>query len=292
MTKSTRIAIVADIHHGGLSFTKRGDTALSLLAAFEAFVAETKPDAVVDLGDRITDVDRETDLRLEQEVADAFAGLAVPCHHLCGNHDRNHLTVDENEAVLGKPLGNRVVDIGGWRLVMWGADTKIYRPGSFLLKEPDLLWLAAVISSADRPLAIMTHVPISGHAQIGNYYFERNSQVSTYPGIDRVRQILRTARVPMVCVAGHVHWNTLTTIDAIPHFTIQSLTETFTTLPDPAAAWAMLELGDSISLTVYGRDPFHVRLNAATTARRWMTPLPPFDELPEARLRKLAKVAE
>lgn len=292
MSKPVRIALVADIHHGARSFTKNGEAAIPLLAKFKQFVAETGPDAVVDLGDRITDKDHETDLRLEQEVAAAFAGMAAPCHHICGNHDRNHLTVEENETALGQRLGSRVVDIGGWRLVLWAADSKIHRPGGLQLREADLLWLQTTIASADRPLAIMTHVPISGHSQTGNYWFERNPQVSTYPGIDRVRQILRTARVPMVCVAGHVHWNTLTTIDAIPHFTIQSLTETFTTLPEPAAAWALLELDDRIALTVYGRDSFHVRLDAATTARRWATPLPPFDQLSEMRQKSLANAAE
>ena len=50
--------------------------------------------------------------------------------------------------------------------------------------------------------------------------------------------------VPVVWLAGHVHWNTVTLVDGIPHVTLQSLTETFTTHPEPAAAWGLLELGD------------------------------------------------
>lgn len=292
MSKALRLAFVADIHHGENSFTKMGAHALPLMAEFRRFVAETKPDAVIDLGDRISDRDHATDLRLEQEVAEAFAPIAAPRFHLCGNHDRDHLTVAENEAILGAALGHRLVDLGDWRLVLWAADSKIFRPGGFVLREADLLWLAATVRAADRPLAILSHVPVSGHAQTGNYYFERNPEVSTYPGAERVRAVLRQATVPVVCLSGHVHWNTLTTVDGIPHLTLQSLTESFTTMPEAAGAWGLLELDDSISWSVFGKDPFSARIAAHETMRRWMTPLQPFHEHPELRLARLTLAAE
>jgi 3',5'-cyclic-AMP phosphodiesterase len=292
MTKPLRIALVADIHHGEDHFTKKGSAALPLLANFSKFVADAKPDVVIDLGDRISDSDRATDLVLEREVADVFAEISVPRFHLCGNHDRDHLSVADNEEILGQKLGHRTVDLGGWRLVLWAADTLIRRPGGFVLKEADLLWLAQTVQAADRALAIMSHVPISGHSQVGNYYFERNPLSATYPGAERARAVLRTARVPVVWASGHVHWNTLTTVDGIPHFTLQSLTETFTTFPDPAGAWALLELDETIGWTVFGRETFFTRIDAAATTQRWVTPLQPFGEHPELRLHALRAAAE
>lgn len=292
MSKALRLAFVADIHHGENSFTKVGAQALPLMAEFRRFVADTKPDAVIDLGDRISDRDHATDLRLEHEVAEAFAPITAPRFHLCGNHDRDHLSVAENETILGQALGHRVVDLGDWRLVIWAADSKIHRPGGFILREADLLWLASTVEAADRPLAIVSHVPISGHAQTGNYYFERNPEFSTYPGAERARAVLRQARVPVVCLSGHVHWNTLTTVDGIPHLTLQSLTESFTTLPEAAGAWGLLELDSTIAWTVHGRDPFCARIEAAETMRRWMTPLQPFHEHPELRQHRLPIAAE
>ena len=281
---AVRIAVVADIHHGADSLTKRGSTALGLMADFARFVAEAKPDAVVDLGDRISDVDTETDRRLEAEVAEAFRAINVPVHHICGNHDRDHLTVADNEAILGQALGHATLDIGAWRIVLWRAESRIRRVAvdgfhGFVLAEADLLWLAGVVRAADRPLAIMSHVPVSGHAQTGNYYFERNPNSSTYPGTERLRAMLRTARVPVMWLSGHVHWNTFTTVDGIPHFTMQSLTESFTTSPEPAAAWALLELDEAIDLKVFGLDPFAIRLDAAATLRRWIAPLPEFGSM-------------
>lgn len=288
-----RIAVVADIHHGADSFTKKGTAALPLLGEFARFVAEAKPDMVLDLGDRISDRDHDHDLTLEREVAEAFRAISAPRFHICGNHDRDHLSVAENADILGQDLGNQLLDIGGWRIVLWRADSRIRRPAKdgfagFVLSEADLLWLAGVVRTADRPLAIVSHVPVSGHAQTGNYYFERNPDASTYAGGDRVRAVLRAATVPVVCLAGHVHWNTLTTVDGIPHITCQSLTESFTTHPTPAAAWGLLELGEAIDWRVFGLDPFSARLATAAAARRWITPLPPFDQHPESQARRIA----
>jgi Icc-related predicted phosphoesterase len=290
---SLRIAVVADIHHGADSFTKKGSAALGLMDEFARFVAAAKPDLVLDLGDRISDRDHDHDLAREQEVAEAFRSIAAPVFHICGNHDRDFLSVAENAEILGQDLGNQVVDIGGWRIVLWRADSRIRRSatdglGGFVLAEADLLWLAGVVRTADRPLAVVSHVPVSGHGQTGNYYFERNPELSTYPGAGRARAILRAATVPVMCLAGHVHWNTLTVVDGIPHITCQSLTESFTTHPAPAGAWGLLELGAAIDWQVTGLDPFAVRLDVAAAGRRWITPLPPFDQLPEIRARRSA----
>ncbi len=290
---TTRLCIVTDIHHGKDNFTKKGTSALGLLDEFKGFVDRTKPDAVIDMGDRISDCDRETDMRLEQDVAEIFAGMNTPRFHICGNHDRDYLSVDENAAILGQDLSSTTVDIGDWTLVIWRADAKIHRPGGFILPEADLLWLAGVVRNATRPLAIFSHVPVSGHSQAGNYYFQRNPEASTYPaGAERVRAILAGARVPVACFAGHVHWNTMTMVNGQPHFTLQSLTETFTTHPEPAGSYALLELSDRIDWTVHGKDSMRVSLDAAETARHWIEPLPPFHEHPEIRLRHLQQAAE
>lgn len=287
-----RVAVVADIHHGEDVFTKKSSAALGLMAEFVRFEAEAKPDIVVDLGDRISDRDRDTDLALERDVAEAFRPIAAPRFHLCGNHDRDFLSVADNEEILGQPLGHQVLDLGDWQVVLWRADTRLRRPEiRFVLDEMDLLWLGGVVARATKPLAIMSHVPLSGHGQTGNYYFERNPSVSTYPGVERVRAVLRCATMPVVCLAGHVHWNTLTVVDAIPHITLQSLTETFTTAPEPAAAWGLLELdAKAIAWRAFGLDPFETRLDTAATTRRWMPPLAPFASAPD--LRRHQPVAE
>jgi predicted phosphodiesterase len=276
---TVRLCLVADIHHGRDSATKRGPAALPLMGDFARFVAETRPHAVIDLGDRISDEDAETDRRLEAEVADAFRVVDAPVWHIDGNHDRDHLSAADNDAILGRTARHETVDLAGWRIALWRADPKIARGPEhrgFVLPEPDLLWLSRTVQAADRPLLVVTHVPLSGHAQTGNYYFERNPSSSCYPETPRVRAALAQARVPVVCLAGHVHWNTVTTVDGIPHLTQQSLTESFTTEGEPAAAFGLLELGDMVHWRVHGLDPFECRLTPS--ARRWTPGLPPFAE--------------
>src|SRR5688572_14507312 len=99
MAASVRIAIVADIHHGQDHNTKKGSSALSLFSEFARFVADSQPAAVIDLGDRISDESRAKDLVLQCEIAEAFRAISVPLYHLCGNHDRENLTVAENEDI-------------------------------------------------------------------------------------------------------------------------------------------------------------------------------------------------
>lgn len=269
-----RIATITDIHHGAPSHAKRGDAAMALLAEFAEWANAETPDLVLDLGDRISDVDEATDLRLEAEVADAFKAIKAPVYHLNGNHDRDYLSTAQIEEILGQRLQNQLLDCGDWQIALWRADPRITRSEEFYgftLPESDLLWLSRTMQAAEKPTLVASHVPVSGHSQVGNYWFERNEGVSRYPESPRVRQALAQAGVPVVCIAGHVHWNTVTTVNGITHLTQQSLTESFTTQGEPAAAWGMLELSDTVHWQVFGKDPFEARLTPK--AGRWTPPL-------------------
>lgn len=282
-----RLAVVTDIHHGSPSTAKRGDAALGLVAAFARFVADARADLVLDLGDRISDVDAQTDRRLAAEVAEGLRAVRAPIRHVCGNHDLDHLSVAENEDILGQSLGHETHDADGWRIVLWRADARIRRGGDhsgFVLVEEDLIWLARTVQAADRPLLVVSHVPVSGHSQAGNYYFQNNPASATYPGAERARAALALARVPVVCLAGHVHWNTITAVDGITHLTQQSLTESFTTQGEPAGAMGVLELSETVRWEVAGADP--IAFSFAPRAHRWTPPLPDFRAHPGLRERR------
>ncbi|KAF0231187.1 MAG: hypothetical protein FD175_1056 [Beijerinckiaceae bacterium] len=294
-----KIAIVTDIHHGKDAEAKKGGSALRLMADFAAFVSQEKPDLVLDLGDRISDEDPETDVILEREVNAAFEPIRAVCpvHHLCGNHDRDFLSVAQNEEILGQSLTHQILDAGGWRIVLWRADTRIQRPDGFQCPKSDIAWLANAIAEADRPLLVASHVPVSGHSQIGNYYFQRNPGSSTYPQhAELVRDVLRASKVPTLCLAGHVHWNTVTTIDGIPHLTQQSLTESFVMSPENGAgeacgAFGLLNLNaETIDWQVFGADAFRAVIPVEQTARRWYRPLAGFDDVP-GHIERIERIA-
>jgi 3',5'-cyclic-AMP phosphodiesterase len=121
-------------------------------------------------------------------------------------------------------------------------------------------------------------VPLSGHSQLGNYYFERCPDRSTYlDDLPAIRRVLEEAPCPLVCFAGHVHWNTVTVVDGIPHVTLQSLTETFTT-GGPAGCTGLLELDrELLRWRVGGLDPITLELAWPRQRRRWLRGVTPPD---------------
>ena len=277
-----RLAIVADIHNGKDIFTKRGTAALPLLKRFIAEVNDGDFDAVVDLGDRISDEDVDRDKELLAEVVSEFGALEIMHHHVNGNHDRATLIQADIDAILGGPTESRTVYIGDVRLVFWQPNVSIVEGRALRLEEGDLEGLSRLLGSDDRPTLLVTHVPLSGHAQIGNYYFEHNPGQATYAELNEIRRIIGHAPCPIVGLAGHVHWNTLTVVDGTPHITLQSLTETFTT-GDPAGAAAVLEIEDQVlRWTVRGHDRLSLVLPWPAAKRLWKAALPAADNRDKA----------
>lgn len=268
-----RIAVVTDIHHGAEAPTNGRPGALDLLREFARFVADARPALVLDLGDRIRDYGLPEDERLTQETAEIFATFAVPVRHICGNHDVVNLSIADSERILGQTLKSETLDLGPWRIALWRANARLDANARFSLGASDLDWLETTIAASDRPLLIASHLPVSGQSLIGNRYFENHPDRAAYPEAAAVRQALRGARQPVVWISGHVHWNSVTFVDGIPHFTQQSLTERFTTAPEPAGALGLLMLDDAIVWQVFGRDPIEVRLPTARAAQRWAPPL-------------------
>jgi len=267
-----KLAIVTDIHHGADKLTKRGSAGLGLLDAFLAFAGNWGADVIVDLGDRISDVDAPTDEALMRDVADRFGAVNTPRAHLNGNHDVAYLGEDANFLTFREPAFGRSVEVKGIRLLFWQADTRIPYPEPFSLRDADLAWLAAELPKSDLPTIVFSHVPLGGGAMTGNYWFQNNPQFAAYPNGDRARAIIEREGHVILCVAGHVHWNALHRTNAIPHIAVQSLTESFTTDGAPAGAWATIEITDRIHWRTYGRDPIEMILACRKPGEHWVAP--------------------
>ena len=230
---------------------------------------------MVDLGDRISDVNAIEDRERARAVGVVFGRTRLRRLHLCGNHDRAFLSAADNAAALGVEIGSRVVEIAGVRLILWQPDVRTTPRQGPRLAPDDLEWLAASLVASPTPTLLFSHVPLSGQSMTGNYWFERNPTSAVYAQQPEIRKVLASCPGPFAAFAGHVHWNSVTAVDAIPHFTLQSLTETFTTSPDPAGSFAMLELADAtLRWAVHGHDPMAVTLAFPPQRRRWIEPLP------------------
>lgn len=277
---ATRIAVVADIHHGRDTATKRGTAALGLLRRFIDAVNGGTFDAVIDLGDRISDETAERDAALQREVADHFRRLGNKArHHVLGNHDVAMMTAEENAAILDAPTRTRAVMVGDHRVAFWQPDVSLTLERGLFLAPGDLEALQELLNADERPTLLVSHVPLSGHAQTGNYYFERNPGYATYAEVAEIREVIAKAPCPLIALAGHVHWNTLTMVDGTAHLTLQSLTETFTT-GEPAASTAVIEIdGDEFRFVVEGLDRVAISLPWPKVKPRWRPALRPYSEL-------------
>lgn len=285
-----KIAVVTDIHHGPQSHTKAADwDALPVLRRIVDRAVAEKADLLLDLGDHISDTAHEADYRAAFDVAAVFDAFPGPRVHILGNHDVANLSVAENEAIFGQSMQSRAIDLGSFRLLAWQPDVEIAMGVGLPAASSNLAWLVEALSADDRPAIIASHVPLSGHSQIGNYYFERNAHYATYPDHRAVRRAVEATGKAALWLSGHVHWNTVTNVGNVQHVTIQSLSERFTTMPATAAAYADIEIRDGeFTVDVFGADPFHVRLPFRKSGDRpWMTPGEPFTEAD--RLRELER---
>lgn len=281
-----RLAIVGDIHHGRDFGTKKGTAALGLLGSFIEQVNTAGVDAMIDLGDRISDdpSNPQRDAELCGEVAHLLQRVRLPRHHVTGDHDLANLSIEANELALDAPLLSRSALVGDVRLVLWQpAVTRRSAQGKHLDKG-DLGTLERLLAEDDRRTLLVTHVPLSGHAQTGNMYFECDPGHAAYVETDGIRRVISGAPCSVIGLAGHVHWNTLTTVDGTPHLTLQSLTESFTTGGKPAASTALITITDDLlTFNVAGLDPLQVTVPFPRVRRRWLRPRPPPAQRQHAR---------
>jgi hypothetical protein len=290
MIETLRIALVTDIHHGEQAGTKVGPAALPLLRDFFTWANALSPDLVVELGDRINNVDEAADERLTRQVRAAFHTLRPAVVHLLGNHDHHDLPRAIAEDAMQTSFASSSRDMNGFHLVFWNADTSMRGRDGFLLSEEDLAWLKQDLAITTLPTIIFTHLPLDSGSMIGNFYFE-----AYLPGHGHhanaalAREIIERSGKVILCIAGHTHWNTRSTIDGIHYLTIHSLTESCTTMPAPTGAHALLQVGECIELDVLGRDPAWCRLPIRPLGVHWASLSRDFAPKPERLSRGMRK---
>jgi predicted phosphodiesterase len=269
MANTLRIALIADIHHGVDQGTKLGSAALTLLQPFVDWVNAIGPDLVVELGDRINDLDKDADRQCTRDIASAFTAVQRPCIHILGNHDNNQLSREESEDVMQTTFASHSRDVQGYHLVFWNSAVQPVE-GGFHLALEDLRWLEADLAATDFPTIIFSHLPLDNGSMIGNFYFEKAvPKGAHYAEGAAARDVLERSGKVIACLAGHTHWNARNTIDGVHYITIHSLTESFTTHPYPTGAFGILVIDESLTVEVFGRDPALHRLPIKPLGYHW-----------------------
>lgn len=270
MREALILGVVADIHHGAQAGTKCGPAALPLLGEFEQWANRHALDMVVELGDRINNVDPQADEQLTRAIAAAFGNIGAPRAHLLGNHDSHDLARTTSENLMQVRFGSWSRDLRGFHLVFWNADTCIRGKQKFLFDSADLRWLEADLEATTLPTIVFSHLPLDEGSMIGNFYFEKVlAGFAHYGNAAEARDVIERSGKVILCLAGHTHWNARNTIDGIHYVTIHSLTESFTTWPHPSGAYALVQVSDDIRIEVFGRDPAYYRLPIRKPGEHW-----------------------
>lgn len=275
-----RLALIADIHHGPDQGTKMGAAALPLMQDVLPELKAANADAVIELGDRINDVDHDADIALQREVADQFGLAGLKAAHLLGNHDNHQISRAEAEDAFQRSFDSYSFDANGFHIVIWNAHSKLtYSRGGPVTAEDrgfhfapgDLDWLMGDLAATDLPTVICTHAPLDNGSMAGNYYFERHTQFAGYEDDGpAAREIIERSGKVVLCLAGHTHWNAVNVIDGIPYVTIHSLTESFTTGGKPTGAWGVAEIGETVDVQVFGHDRARFILPRRDLTAHWM----------------------
>lgn len=271
MTEPLDLLLLSDVHNGPPFEAKAGPQALTELRRVIARLEQEDAGLLIDLGDRVNNTTTQSDAERLSEVAVAFATSTKERHHLLGNHDVKLLGAEQNERLLGRPVGHRVLQRSGWTLLLWSPPPRFERDGC-VVPSADIAWLSQAVAGLDCPTVLFTHVPLGGGSMRGNYYFEGDPAAgATYRELTRLQELVLASEHVKLAVAGHLHWNSVNVIDGVPFLTIQSLSELATTAPRPAGSWARLSLApDEARLKVNGLDPFEVTLPLRQAGSHWL----------------------
>jgi 3',5'-cyclic AMP phosphodiesterase CpdA len=255
-----RIGLVTDIHYGPDVDVRTGSAARPLLAGFtERMRQQFRPDLVVDLGDRINDVDLESDRARLREVREMLETAGRPVVYAWGNHDLINVPSAEACAILGKKADHESLDANGYHLVVLNSqDPTVERIGG-TLSAAQLDWLEQDLGQTSRPVVVFCHHPLDEQDPGRHWYFADHPGHALAGNRARARRIIAASGRVRAVFNGHMHLNTVEVIDGVPYVTVMSLVDSRIT-NGPSGCFAEIVLTDAgaVEVKIGGKLPMAV----------------------------------
>ena len=252
---SVTVGLITDIHHGLDSEYVRGSVALPLFeSSLESLLAH-QPELLIDLGDRLNHSEPDQAELAATEVAAIFDRAPLLKVYLQGNDDVTPRPGQER--LLGAPLGNQSLELGGWQLIF--LDTF---DGSVegALSLATLTWLERDLAENILPTVVFSHQPLDGEPLPGNPFFDGDTSYQAHPkGHAEARRLMERHKVKLA-VSGHAHWNHQVNVNGIYYLTLDALVPL---LGDEAVGvYGVLTLDEAfMRLEVFGRDRLTWQVN-------------------------------
>lgn len=212
-----KIALITDTHLSAdaQAFRENCD-------AVRSWVAQTKPDLTVHLGDITVDGSKYPE-QLDY-AADAFAGWPGPLRFLPGNHDIGdnvdpHHHSEHEPRIDAERLGRYRSAFGpdrwslqaeGWTLV--GLNAQLFGAGD-AEERGQLEWLDLVLAAADGPVGLLLHKPLFRN---GPGDTERHHRYLPIPERRDLSERLGSKDLRFV-VCGHTHQHRHIEVDGVDH---------------------------------------------------------------------------
>jgi Icc protein len=245
-----RIGLVTDIHHGPDVDVRTGSAARPLLAGFTAHMRERfHPDLIVDLGDRINDVDIQTDRARLREVREMLETAGTPIVYAWGNHDLINVPPTEARAVMGKKADHESFDANGYHVVILNSQDPTVEYIGGTLSPAQLDWLEDDLGRTSRPTIVLCHHPLDEQDPRRHWYFADHPDHALARNRERARRIMAASGRVRAVFNGHMHLNTVEVIDGIPYVTVMSLVDSKLT-NGPSGCFAEIVLTDAGAVEV------------------------------------------
>jgi 3',5'-cyclic AMP phosphodiesterase CpdA len=263
MADQLTLGIITDLHFGPEAryqgkLRKLTDRAGELARAFVTRMnSEVRPQLIVNLGDDIEDEERAADLARYAECQAILRTARATLVNVAGNHDLVNLNRDDLNAFWKRsgPLYYSF-DLGGWHLVVLHTierqDVEVRLPAA------QIEWLRADLAATRCPTVVFMHHSASEQILDDSRWWPGRAHLALVKERAELRLAFEASGRVRAVFNGHLHWNHLDLIGAIPYVTVQSLIEN---LDDdapgrPAASHAVVELSDRrMIVRIAGNDP-------------------------------------
>jgi len=216
MSERIKLILVSDIHYSpNIDYSKciwKYTPQEELPGLIDEFVKitneEIKPDLVIDLGDRIVDVDTETDERNEQWVKKMLDDrLDMPITHVEGNHDIRILSKEDNRRILGYPDLPYTINVKGYKLIFFDSMDPMLIGIGGRVGEKQIAWLEHEVRSDMSGKMIFSHHPLHEHDIDRNSLIPRETLDKMY--IENMNEVVNTierGKNVLFHACAHMHW--------------------------------------------------------------------------------------
>ncbi len=169
---------------------------------------ELKPDLIVELGDRIIDVDADTDVANTRWVYENIdSRVHCPVFHVDGNHDFVNVGKSELANVLHNPQLPYVRLFKGYKCIFFDSLDPMLEGVGGAVSSRQLAWLEEEMNNDDLPKMVFSHHPLNHHEIQRNFLIPKETvPLMKVSNCEEVRNILENGKDFLFHAAGHQHW--------------------------------------------------------------------------------------